>query len=81
LALRKTDISRMATVLRVLADAIRIIATLLQPFMPESMAKMLDQLGVPPDLRTIAGLDSPLNEGTVLPPPQGVFPRYIDPAT
>jgi len=80
-ALRKTDITRMATVLRVLADAIRVVATMLQPFMPESMGKMLDQLGVPPDLRTIAGLDSPLNEGTVLPAPQGVFPRYIDPAT
>jgi methionyl-tRNA synthetase len=78
-ALRKTDITRMATVLRVLADAIRIIATLLQPYMPDSMAKMLDQLGVPPDLRSIAGLDTPLNEGTVLPSPQGVFPRYVDP--
>jgi len=79
-ALRKTDITRMATVLRVLADALRIVATLLQPFMPTSMAKMLDQLGVPADAREIAALETPLAEGTVLPPPQGVFPRYIDPA-
>ena len=79
-ALRKTDITRMAVVLRVLADTIRIIATLLQPFMPGSMGKMLDQLGVPPDARTIAALEEPLAEATVLPPPQGVFPRYVDPA-
>jgi methionyl-tRNA synthetase len=79
-ALRKTDITRMATVLRVLADTLRIVATLLQPFMPTSMAKMLDQLGVPADARAIAALETPLAEGTVLPPPQGVFPRYIDPA-
>ena len=44
------------------------------------MAKMLDQLGVPPDARTIAALEEPLAEATVLPPPQGVFPRYVDPA-
>ena len=40
-----------ATVLRVLADALRVIATVLQPFMPGSMARMLDQLGVPADAR------------------------------
>ena len=80
-ALRKTDITRMATVLRVLADTIRVIATILQPVMPESMGKMLDQLGVPANARTIAALDTPLPEATVLPPPQGVFPRYVDPAS
>ena len=49
-ALRKTDPARMAEVLRVLADTLRVVATVLQPFMPESMAKMLDQLGVPADV-------------------------------
>ena len=39
----------MAAVLRVLLDALRATATLLQPFMPGSMERMLDQLGVPPD--------------------------------
>jgi methionyl-tRNA synthetase len=77
-ALRKTDPDRMAAVLRVLADVLRTVATVLQPFMPGSMAKMLDQLGVPGDARTLAALASPLPGGTPLPPPQGVFPRYIE---
>mgnify|MGYP006272732653 CR=1 FL=1 len=79
-ALNKTDKPRMAAVLRVLADATRIVATLLQPFMPGSMAKMLDQLGVPPEGRTLAGLATPVPDGTALPAPQGVFPRYVEPA-
>jgi methionyl-tRNA synthetase len=77
-ALRKTDIARMGDVLRVLADVLRICATVLQPFMPDSMAKMLDQLGVPADLRDIAGLASPLPAGLVLPAPSGVFPRFVE---
>ena len=77
-ALRKTDPARMEVVLRVIADALRSIATVLQPFMPGSMARMLDQLGVPPDARTLAALDAPLADGTKLPPPQGVFPRHVE---
>jgi methionyl-tRNA synthetase len=79
-ALAKTDKTRMGTVLRVLADAIRAVATVLQPFMPGSMARMLDQLGVPDDARTLADLATPLPDGTPLPAPQGVFPRYVEPA-
>jgi methionyl-tRNA synthetase len=79
-ALRKTDPVRMAVVLRVLADTIRIVATLLQPFMPESIARMLDQLGVAPEQRSFAALSEPLEDGTPLPAPQGVFPRYVEPA-
>jgi len=79
-ALNKTDKVRMAAVLRVLADTIRTVATLLQPFMPGSMARMLDQLGVPDDLRGFDGLATRLPAETVLPPPQGVFPRYVEPA-
>lgn len=79
-ALNKTDKVRMGHVLRVLADTVRVVATLLQPFMPTSMAKMLDQLGVPADARTFATLSMPLPDGTALPPPQGVFPRYVEPA-
>ncbi len=79
-ALNKTDKVRMGAVLRVLADTLRVVATLLQPVMPESMAQMLDQLGVPPDARHFADLDHPLADGVLLPPPQGVFPRYVEPA-
>jgi methionyl-tRNA synthetase len=76
--LARTDKARMGAVLRVLADAIRVVATVLQPFMPGSMARMLDQLGVPDDARSLAGLATPLADGTALPAPQGVFPRYVE---
>jgi len=79
-ALNKTDKVRMGAVLRVLADTIRVVATLLQPFMPTSMSKMLDQLGVPEGARAFVSLDTPLPDGTPLPAPHGVFPRYIEPA-
>ncbi len=79
-ALNKTDKSRMNAVLRVLVDTIRTVATLLQPVMPTCMARMLDQLGVPPDARDIAALKTPLTDGQALPSPQGVFPRYVEPA-
>ena len=75
--LRKTDPPRMASVLRVLADTLRVIATVLTPILPGSMAKVLDQLGVPTDARQLAALETPLASGTTLPPPQGVFPRYV----
>jgi methionyl-tRNA synthetase len=71
----------MGEVLRVLADAIRVVATLLQPFMPTSMANMLEQLGVPVHARTIAALEAPLADGIHLPAPRGVFPRYVEPAS
>ena len=61
-------------------DVLRVIGTVLQPFMPESMGRMLDQLGVPANARQLADLATPLADGTALPAPQGVFPRYVEPA-
>jgi methionyl-tRNA synthetase len=78
-ALRRTDTMRMGAVLRVLVDVLRAIATVLQPFMPNSMARMLDQLGVPTAARRVADLTIPLPESCALPTPQGVFPRYVEP--
>jgi methionyl-tRNA synthetase len=81
-ALNKTDKVRMGTVLRVLLRTLRVVATLLQPVMPESMGRMLDQLGIPADARTFAALETapaPLPAGEPLPAPQGVFPRYVEP--
>ena len=63
-----------------LADVLRVIGTVLQPFMPDSMGRMLDQLGVPANTRQLADLAAPLDDGTALPAPQGVFPRYVEPA-
>ena len=75
-ALRKTDPARMADVLALLADVIRTVAIVLTPFMPDSMARMLDQLGA--DARTLADMPVPVPGGTLLPAPQGVFPRYVE---
>lgn len=80
-ALNRTDKPRMAAVLRVLLDAIRAVATVLQPFMPDSMGRMLDQLGIPAEQRSLADLAQALPDDADLPPPQGVFPRYVEPAT
>jgi methionyl-tRNA synthetase len=79
-ALRRTDVVRMGSVLRVLVDVLRAVGTVLQPFMPGSIGRMLDQLGVPADARQLADLVTPLPDGIVLPAPQGVFPRYVEPA-
>ncbi len=80
-ALRKTDPARMNTVLYVLAEAVRHIAILMQPFVPTAAAKILDQLAVPEDQRTFAHLvpEFSLKGETTLPAPVGVFPRYGDP--
>ncbi len=79
-ALNKTDKVRMAAVLRVLLDTLRAVATVLQPFMPDAMARMLDQVGVPVEQRSLAALAVDLPDGADLPPPQGVFPRFVEPA-
>jgi len=80
--LRKSDPARMETVLYVLAETIRHLAILAQPFMPEAMAKMLDQLAVAEDARAFDSLGDGgrLAPGTPLPKPQGVFPRYVEEA-
>lgn len=80
-ALRKSDPPRMATVLYVLAETVRHLATLTQPFMPGASAQLLDQLAVPADGRSFAHLGAAgrLRSGTSLPAPMGVFPRYVEP--
>jgi methionyl-tRNA synthetase len=75
--LRKTDQARMATVLYVLAEVVRRIAVLIQPVMPDSAAKMLAQLAVAEADRGFERLDTMLIPATPLPPPTGVFPRYV----
>ncbi len=77
-ALAKTDPARRDTVLWVLAETIRRVTLLVQPFMPDSAARILDQLAVPADQRTFAAFDRELAPGTALPKPQGVFPRFVE---
>jgi methionyl-tRNA synthetase len=77
-ALKKTDTVRMATVLGVLCETVRRVAILCQPYMPDSMNKMLDQLAVPKDERIFAMITDAigLKQGATIEQPQGIFPRY-----
>jgi methionyl-tRNA synthetase len=78
-ALRKSDEARMRTVLYVLAETVRQLAILVQPVVPGSASRLLDQLAVPVEARDFAALQSaPLAAGTPLPKPEGVFPRYVE---
>jgi methionyl-tRNA synthetase len=69
----------MGTVLAVAAEVVRQLAILVQPVMPESAAKLLDLLAIPPEARDFVSLgdNGRLAAGTKLPPPVGVFPRYV----
>ena len=64
----------------ILVEVMRHIAILLQPFMPGSMARLLDQLGVAEGAREFSNLgpDGALTPGTALPKPEGIFPRFSD---
>ena len=76
-ALKKTDPTRMGTVLYVTAETVRQAALLLQPVIPAGAAKLLDYLLVADEARSFAhlGADNRLTPGLALPTPQGVFPR------
>ncbi|MBP6766585.1 MAG: methionine--tRNA ligase, partial [Reyranella sp.] len=78
-ALAKTDPVRRDTVLWVLAETIRRVTLLVQPFMPDATARILDQLAIAPEKRVYAAFGEELLSGTALPPPQGVFPRFVEP--
>lgn len=78
-ALKKTDPKRMETVLYVTAEVLRNVGLLIQPVMPQSAAKLLDQLAVAEDARAFSrvGEAGRLAAGAALPAPQGIFPRIV----
>ena len=78
--LKKTDPTKMQTVLYTLAEVIRVVGLIIQPYMPESASKILDQVAIPEEQRNFSCIhaDHALVSGTDLPKPQGVFPRYIE---
>ncbi|MCK1517255.1 methionine--tRNA ligase [Bradyrhizobium sp. 190] len=80
-ALAKTDPDRQKTVLYVTAEVVRQVAILTQPVMPDASSKLLDSLGIPDEKETrdFAALGTRIKAGTALPPPVGVFPRYVEP--
>jgi methionyl-tRNA synthetase len=68
----------METVLYILAEVIRHLGILVQPFVPAAAAALLDQLAVPAEARSFNDLAQSLPPGRAVPPPHGIFPRYID---
>lgn len=79
-SLRKTDPARADVVLYHAAECIRQIVLLVQPAMPASAARLLDQMAIPANRRSFAAFEDRLVPGTELPAPQGVFPRWAEPA-
>ena len=77
-ALKKTDPARMETVLYVTAEVLRRVGLLIQPYVPQSAAKLLDLLAVPETDRNFAAFDVKLVSGVALPSPTPVFPRFIE---
>jgi methionyl-tRNA synthetase len=78
-ALQRNDPARMHTVLYVLAETLRHLGILAQPFVPGSAARLLDQLAVPVSARDFGALAAaPLRPGAKLPKPEGIFPRFVE---
>ena len=76
--MRRTDPARMATVLYTLAEVLRHLAIVTQPFVPDAAGMLLDQLAVPQEARRFADLADPLPPGRELPAPRGIFPRFVE---
>ena len=80
-AKRKTEPERMGTILYVTAEVVRQVAILAAPVVPAAAGKLLDALGQGADARSFKALGKAgrLVPGTPIPPPTGVFPRYVEP--
>ena len=86
--LKKTDLSRMNTVLFVTAEVVRKVALLVQPVMPESASKLLDALNIEASgdagatnasnvgPRSFASFGTELVPGTPIEKPAPIFPRH-----
>jgi methionyl-tRNA synthetase len=79
--LRKQDPARMATVLAVTAEALRVFGIMTQPFIPRAAGKLLDLLAVAPEDRLFVRADAKhgLAPGATLPAPSAIFPRHVEP--
>ena len=79
-ALKKTNIRRMEEVLAVLVETIRQITILVQPIMPHSANKLLDQLMIPEEHRDFSFIGGKFRNsaGISITKPQGIFPRFQD---
>ncbi len=79
-ALKKTDKARMETVLYVLAEAVRCLSIIVQPVVPQSASKMLNQLSVSDDRRMFVNIskEHAIKPRTLIEKPEGVFPRLVE---
>ncbi len=85
-ALKKTDPERMKTVLATLYICIAQLAVAVIPVMPGSMGKLLDAMGIAPELRDFDAICSqwytpPAQSDFTLDKPEGLFPRLEMPQT
>ncbi|AGF74526.1 methionyl-tRNA synthetase [Bartonella australis AUST/NH1] len=77
-SLRKNNPERFRTVLYITAEILRRIGIMLLPFIPQSAAKLLDSLSITEEDRLLRHIgDLKIKEGTILPLPEPIFPRYI----
>ena len=67
----------MHDVLWVLSELLRRVAIVLQPFMPESSAKILDQLSVPLDHRNYYSFKKLFIDAKTISEPEAIFPKYL----
>jgi methionyl-tRNA synthetase len=76
--LKKTDQVKMAEVIYILLETNRYIAIMLQPFIPSSAGKMLDQLNIPESQRMFKHLtkEFTLITGADIKMPEPIFPRF-----
>ncbi|MEM6476246.1 MAG: methionine--tRNA ligase [Pseudomonadota bacterium] len=79
-ALRKSDPDRMHTVLATLYICIARLAAAIQPVIPASAERLLDTMGIAPDLRTYEGIRSDWYSGLAssdfrITAPKPLFPR------
>ncbi|MBU3068137.1 methionine--tRNA ligase [Nocardia sp. NEAU-G5] len=71
------DLAREATVLYVTLEVLRIVSILVQPVLPGSAGRILDQLGQ--TKRSFADIATQIEPGLPLPAPEPVFPKYVEP--
>jgi methionyl-tRNA synthetase len=76
---KNNELDRMNTVLYNLCMSMKSIAILLQPFMPVSASKILDQLNVPFNERSFNSIGNKIPIGTKIEKPEGIFPRIQPP--
>ncbi len=81
--LKKTDPAKMEHVLYALAESLRCLSIILQPFIPESSSKILDFLCINDDKRCIESLNKShaLDSGNNILIPQALFPRFSEAPT